>query len=487
MARPASAFEARARALPAADPDLSTSARSAPAAARSPGSTTALLQVGPRSAGAVPGPICYGRGGTEPTVTDAAVCLGYLDAAELPRRAMRLDDDAAAGGGRGSASPIRSASRSSTPPASVFDVLLARTVGRRAPDHRRARPRPATFSLLAFGGAGPLLASLLAREMGIGEVIVPADPAGFSAWGMLGADVVARRSRARSLALLDDVDASPSSSAVFAELEGEATGSLADARASRGDRRGRGMPARVCATSARSTRSCPASAERRSSWPTLRERVRGGCTARATGTRMDEPRCRSLNVRVRAIGRAASPRRPLRRVAAGRRRPVRARTGAALRLRHRQPIDVEFAVYERRALAPGDRCTGRRSSTREPRRPSSIATSSSTVDDYGHLLVTGGARDRAASGSTVRRRGHPQLPRRRRPSEMRATLVRTAFNPVIYEVLDFGISIYDADLELIAEAPGITLFLGRQRLRASARASSTSASRRLSAGRRRDC
>ena len=58
---------------------------------------------------------------------------------------------------------------------------------------------------------------------------------------------------------------------------------------------------------------------------------------------------------------------------------------------------------------------------------------------------------------------------------MRATLIRTAFNPVIYEVLDFGISIYDGQLRLVAEAPGVTRFLGRQRLLDPARASSTSA------------
>ena len=87
-----------------------------------------LLKVGPRSAGAVPGPVCYGRGGTEPTVTDAAVCLGYVDPQSFLSGAMRLADDAArAAVEERLADPLGISVEHAA--ASVFDVLLARTVG----------------------------------------------------------------------------------------------------------------------------------------------------------------------------------------------------------------------------------------------------------------------------------------------------------------------------------------------------------------------
>lgn len=147
-----------------------------------------LLKVGPRSAGAEPGPIAYGRGGTEPTVTDAAIALGYVDPDAFLAGQMRLDGAAAlAGIEEKVAAPLGVDVRAAA--VGIFKVLLARTVGavRQATEKRARDPR--TFSLLAFGGAGPLLGPLLARELGIREVIVPVAPAAFSAWGMLAAEV----------------------------------------------------------------------------------------------------------------------------------------------------------------------------------------------------------------------------------------------------------------------------------------------------------
>ena len=147
-----------------------------------------LLRVGPRSAGAVPGPICYGRGNTEPTVTDASLCLGYLAADEFLGGEMSLDEEAAVQGvAEKLARPLGMSTERAA--ASVFDVLLARTVGaiREITVERGLDPRE--FSLVAFGGAGPMLAPLLAREMELPEVVVPPAPAVFSAWGMLMSDL----------------------------------------------------------------------------------------------------------------------------------------------------------------------------------------------------------------------------------------------------------------------------------------------------------
>ncbi|MGI5201314.1 hydantoinase/oxoprolinase family protein [Spirillospora sp. CA-108201] len=147
-----------------------------------------LLKVGPQSAGAVPGPVAYGAGGTEPTVTDVALVLGYLDPAAFLGGDMSIDADAARAAVAGKlAGPLGVGVTEAA--ASVLRVLLARTVGalREITVERALDPRE--FALLAFGGAGPLLGPMLAREMGITETVVPQVPAAFSAFGMLMSDL----------------------------------------------------------------------------------------------------------------------------------------------------------------------------------------------------------------------------------------------------------------------------------------------------------
>ncbi|MCU1524064.1 MAG: methylhydantoinase, partial [Microbacteriaceae bacterium] len=129
-----------------------------------------LLKVGPKSAGAQPGPVAYGRGGTQPTVTDASVCLGYVNPDNFLAGSMPLQADAAREAMRTTiAGPLGLTIEAAS--AGIFDVMLAKTVGavRQITVERGHDPR--AFSLLAFGGAGPLVAPLVAREMGIREVI----------------------------------------------------------------------------------------------------------------------------------------------------------------------------------------------------------------------------------------------------------------------------------------------------------------------------
>lgn len=147
-----------------------------------------LLKVGPKSAGAVPGPVAYQNGGTEPTVTDAAFSLGYLDPAAFLSGQMEVSADA---------SRVAISEKVARPlsldedeaAASILRILIARTVGalREITIERGLDPRE--FALLAFGGAGPLLAPMLSREMGIGTTLVPRVPAAFSAFGMLMSDL----------------------------------------------------------------------------------------------------------------------------------------------------------------------------------------------------------------------------------------------------------------------------------------------------------
>jgi N-methylhydantoinase A len=144
-------------------------------------------KVGPESAGADPGPVCYGLGGTAPTITDCNLVLGYLDPGGLIGGRLKLNADAArAAIARDLAEPLRC-----SPEAAAFGMvrLASATMMRaiRAVSVERGRD-PRQFALLAFGGNGPLFAAGIAAELGIGRVIVPPLPGVFSAFGLLVAD-----------------------------------------------------------------------------------------------------------------------------------------------------------------------------------------------------------------------------------------------------------------------------------------------------------
>jgi len=146
-----------------------------------------MLRVGPRSAGARPGPACYGLGGTEPTVTDAHVALGYLDTAKPLGDGVRLDRDlaqAAVGrlGRRLGLGLIETA-------LGIIRVANANMVRalRNVTVDRGIDGRHCT--LAAFGGAGPLHAASLARDFGIAHVVVPAFSSAYSALGCIIADL----------------------------------------------------------------------------------------------------------------------------------------------------------------------------------------------------------------------------------------------------------------------------------------------------------
>jgi N-methylhydantoinase A len=158
-----------------------------------------LLRVGPRSAGADPGPVCYGRGGTEPTVTDAAAALGMLALGELAGGVL-LDVEAARGAieqlGRNLSLDTDDTARGVI---TIVNAAMANAI-RSVTVEQGQDPRTAT--LLAFGGAGPLFGTLLARELEIDHVVVPKYAGNFSAWGLLGQDVT-RSAALTSMARLD--------------------------------------------------------------------------------------------------------------------------------------------------------------------------------------------------------------------------------------------------------------------------------------------
>ena len=147
------------------------------------------LSVGPRSAGARPGPACYGRGGTEPTVTDANLALGRLDGAAFLGGGMRLDAAAAR-----AALAARIAEPLGLHPDAAAEGVLTVTDAALAAAIRLSLFEkgldPADFALLAFGGAGGLHAVSVAAELGMPEVIFPADASTLSARGILETDIV---------------------------------------------------------------------------------------------------------------------------------------------------------------------------------------------------------------------------------------------------------------------------------------------------------
>ncbi|MEM1237094.1 MAG: hydantoinase/oxoprolinase family protein [Pseudomonadota bacterium] len=145
------------------------------------------MRVGPQSAGSSPGPVCYGKGGTEPTVSDANLVLGRLDGANFAGGTMALDSDSAA---RELARMGESFGMSAEAMAQgVIDIVNAKMADaiRTITIQRGIDPRD--FVLVAFGGAGPAQAVALAEELRIAEVIIPVHPGAFSAWGMLQTDV----------------------------------------------------------------------------------------------------------------------------------------------------------------------------------------------------------------------------------------------------------------------------------------------------------
>ncbi len=337
-----------------------------------------LLKVGPHSAGADPGPVCYGRGGTKPTVTDAAVVLGYVDPERFLAGTMGLHDEAARNAVREQvAEPLGLSVAGAA--AGVFDVLLAKTVGavRQITVERGHDPRQ--FALLAFGGAGPLLAPLLAREMGIGEVIVPFAPSGFSAWGMLSADIVNDFSRT-VMATLDDADLTALEQ-VFKTVEAEAVASLV----------AQGVPADHAVLQRQLE---------------LRYLGQEHSLMVAVGTTLDGDAVRAafddlhrhryghtmgnplqlLNVRVRGIGRTSRPQLGT--------HPRGDGDPAQALLAHRDAYDfgqravVPFAVYDRAALEPGDTFVG--PALVDEGTSTTVVPSGQrvTVDEHRYLLVT---------------------------------------------------------------------------------------------------
>ncbi|MWV38431.1 hydantoinase/oxoprolinase family protein [Natrialba sp. INN-245] len=151
-------------------------------------SDTGRITVGPESSGAEPGPICYGRGGTQPTVTDADLALGYLNPDYFLGGRMDIDvDDALAGIDRDIAEPL---GMDTYDAAWGVKEIVDNAMTRASQIHASERGiDPREFGMIAFGGAGPSHAAFIAHELNVPKVIVPPGAGVASAGGLLVADI----------------------------------------------------------------------------------------------------------------------------------------------------------------------------------------------------------------------------------------------------------------------------------------------------------
>lgn len=179
-----------------------------------------LLQVGPESAAADPGPLCYNKGGKYPTLTDAFVVLGYIDPNTFLAGDMHIMPSLSIEGilrqiGNQLGIELIEAA------AGIVRVDVANGLSALRQITIEEGRDPSDYSLLAYGGGGPILASILAHELGVSEVIIPFAPSNFSAWGMLVSDITYESSMT-NFGILDNMTIKDIDS-VFKPLETEAS------------------------------------------------------------------------------------------------------------------------------------------------------------------------------------------------------------------------------------------------------------------------
>ena len=334
------------------------------------------LQVGPQSAGAVPGPVAYGGGGTVPTFTDAALVVGYLGADTPLGGTLTLDRTAAEAAMEPVAErlgmPVTDLARG------VLRIANTKIVGAVRAITVELGHDPADFALLSFGGAGGLIAVDVARELGVPEVVVPPGQGAFSALGMLMADVRHDLSRTLvgPLAGLDPETAD----AAFADMTAEAGELLAAEGFAPADRRfERTVDVRYTGQEHAVTVPFPGDAGAGAAKAIEAEFTR--LHERRYGHTMDDP-VEITTLRVQATGVVDKPVLPtLPERGEGERRPRGRRTvhGAA-----------EYALYAREDLCAGDRIRGPAVLTEHTATTVLHDGDRLRVGPYGELVITVG-------------------------------------------------------------------------------------------------
>jgi len=330
------------------------------------------LTLGPHSAGADPGPVCYARGGQEPTVTDANLVLGRIDAGRFLGGAMPLDLASAVRAIDGRIGAALGLTRAAAAAGIVrlADVKMALAV-RSITTERGLDPRD--YTLLTYGGGGPLHAVAIARELGIPRVVVPPSPSTFSAWGMLATDL--RHDLVRTVLVpLERADAAWAD-ARYEEMRREIATILPGAGASvlhrAADLRYLGQEHTVTIA-----------VETLGDWTTLRARF-DAAHERAYGYAAPEVDVQLLNLRLAVVFPLDQPR-----LATLERRTSGTPAFETRKIYSSLAGDsIEYRVYQREALRPGDQLNGP-AAIEEPGTTTIIdAADTLSIENHGCLVI----------------------------------------------------------------------------------------------------
>ena len=412
------------------------------------------LRVGPQSAGAEPGPACYGRGGDRPTVTDASVLLGYLNPENFAGGSLRLDVRAAERAVATVAGPLRLDTVATA--AGIHRVVNARMADQiRLMTIQRGHD-PRGFTLVLLGGAGPVHGVALAEELGLADVLVPEAPGVLSALGLLAASV--EHEHARTHPTLVEAADLAAVNGVFRDCDTAGRARMREEPCP--PLRWRSLSA-TCATSARRT-SYPSRSRRRSSpralaaaqtaFHAIHERVYGYAR---TGQAVE-----FVNLRAVHTYRPAGPADPAAGADAGRSR--RAPGSVSAGFTSRRPASRQRRCTRVLACRSAPMCRVRRSSSRRTRPP--WCRRAGRCSSRNPATFASGATGGAEPWPT--RTVDPillEVVRNRLETiadEMELTLLKSATSPIVKEGLDASAALFNVRGETIAQAAAIPIHLG---------------------------
>ncbi|HEY3075122.1 MAG TPA: hydantoinase B/oxoprolinase family protein, partial [Burkholderiales bacterium] len=419
-----------------------------------------LLRVGPRSAGADPGPACYGRGGSEPTVTDANLLLGYYDPAFFLGGRMTLEREAA------HAALARLGEKlglSALAAAHGIHEIVTENMAAAARIHLVEKGKdPRNYALVGFGGAGPAHAAGVARVLGVREVIIPPASGVASCLGFLAAPLSFERVRSQPMLIGDEADAA-AIERILHELESQARALLAEAGVAHDAMRvERSADMRLAGQMHEINVPLPAGPIGPSSLEAIRRAFAEVYTKRYTSLYAGAA-IEAISWRVRVLG-------PLPTLSLDQTKG--ARSGANKRKASRQAWFgrgfLEVPVYDRYALVPGDRIEG--PAIVEEREATTVVPPGDElrVDEHLNLRLSVAVAARPAAmvvpgmalaDAVARIEADPislEIMWSRLVTvvdEMWLTVVRTAFSLIISEAQDFACELLDARGEPLAHSP----------------------------------
>lgn len=423
------------------------------------------FHVGPQSAGAVPGPICYSQGGTEPTVTDAAVCTGYIDPKYFLGGEMSLDVNLARDGIMSKiAKPLSLGLEAAA--AGMLSISYNHMVQAIRGITVESGYDPRDFSLLCYGGGGPLFGSLMANELGMKSAIIPSGPANFSAWGMLMTDIK-HAFPETDIMPLDKVSINDLNKD-FDKLAKQGLEVLIVERISEENRElMKSLDMRYVGQE--HYVNVPINFSLDNDFRAKIKKEFDRIYHSVFGYILPQP-IEIVNFRVAAIGHIPNP--PLRQI------EVSSADANTTKKDSRRVYDfvnrtpIEYGIYERPRFLAGNVVDGP-ALIEEPTSVTHVpAGSQCVVDRFGNLIITRKSRrskkmmkTKTADVVTIEiiRNYFISL-----AYEMRRVLERGSFNPIIYEMRDFSLGIYDKNYELIAQDPGVPLFTGALSMAAEA-------------------